>query len=63
MFKVVKMNVCPSLQSDLDLQIREHSYSTRGSGTYVVPFPRVEFALKLIISTNLFVRGITCLKN
>ena len=42
MFKVVKMNVCLSLQSDLDLQIREHSYSTRGSGTYVVPFPRVE---------------------
>ena len=42
MFKVVKMNVCPSLQSDLDLQIIEHSYSTRGSGTYVVPFPRVE---------------------
>ena len=35
MSKVVKMNVCPSLQSELDLQIREHSYSTRGSGTYV----------------------------
>ena len=38
----LKMNVCPSLQSDLDLQIRERSYSTRRSGTYVVPFPRVE---------------------
>ena len=58
MYKVVKMNVCPSLQSDLDLQIREH----RRSSTYVVPFPRVG-CIKLIISTNIFVRGKTCLKN
>ena len=29
--KLLKINVCPSLQSDLDLQIREHSYSTKGN--------------------------------
>ena len=44
MFKVVKMNVSPSLQSDLDLQIREHSYSTIKGKWHIrgIPFPRVE---------------------
>ena len=42
MFKVIKLNICPSLQSTLDLQIRDHCYGTRGNGLYVVPFPRVE---------------------
>ena len=42
MFKVVKLNICPSLQSTLDLRIRDHCYHTRGNDLYVVPFPRVE---------------------
>ena len=42
MFKVTRMNISPSLQSDLNLQIREHPHKTRGNGLYAVPFPRVE---------------------
>ena len=42
MFKVTKMNISPSLQSDLNLQTREHPHNTRGNGFYAVPFPRVE---------------------
>ena len=42
MFKVIKINICPNLQSDLDLRIRDHCYGTRGNGVYAVPFPRVE---------------------
>ena len=42
MFKVIKTNICPNLQSDLDLRIRDRCYSTRGNGVYAVPFPRVE---------------------
>ena len=42
MFKVTKMNISPSLQSDLNLQIREHPHNTLGNGLYAVPFPRVE---------------------
>ena len=42
MFKVTKMNISPSLQNNLNLQIREHPRNTRGNGLYAVPFPRVE---------------------
>ena len=42
MFTVIKMNICPNLQSDLNLRIRDHFYDTRGNGVYAVPFPRVE---------------------
>ena len=42
MFKVIKMNIYPNLQCDLDLRIRDHCYGTRGNGVYAVPFPRVE---------------------
>ena len=41
MFKVTKMNIFPSLQSDL-IQIREYPHNARGNGLYAVPFPRVE---------------------
>ena len=34
MFKVTKMNISPSLQSDLNLQIREHPHNTRGNGLF-----------------------------
>ena len=36
------MNICPNLQCDLDLRIRDHCYGTRSNGVYAVPFPRVE---------------------
>ena len=43
MFKVTKMNISPSLQSDLNLQIiREHPHNTIGNGLCAVPFPRIE---------------------
>ena len=54
-FKVIKMNICPNLQSDLDLKIRDHCYGTRGNGLYVMPFPR------LITNINFLLLGISYL--
>ena len=42
MFKVIKVNISPSLQSTLDLRVRDLPYDTRGGELYCVPFPRVE---------------------
>ena len=42
MFKVVKVNILPSLESTLDLRVRDHPYDTRGGELYCVPIPRVE---------------------
>ena len=42
MFKVIKVNISPSLQSTLDLRMRDHPYDTRGGELYCEPFPREE---------------------
>ena len=42
LFKVIKVNISPILQSTLDLRVRDHPYDTRGGELYRVPFPRVE---------------------
>ena len=42
MFKVIKVNISPSLQSTRDMRVRDHPYDTRGGELYYVPFPRVE---------------------
>ena len=42
MYKVLKNNMYPSLQSSLDLSYPDHGYPTRSSSLLVTPFPRVE---------------------
>ena len=42
MYKVIKLNMCPTLQFNLDLSYPAHAYSTRCSNDLVLPFPRVE---------------------
>ena len=41
MFKILRMNLYPTLQASLDLNITSHSYDTRHSDDFVLPFPRV----------------------
>ena len=41
MFRILRMNECPTLQSDLNLKHPDHSHSTRYRSNLVVPFPRV----------------------
>ena len=42
MYKICNTNSVPTLKNALDLHFPDHGYSTRGSNTLVVPFPRVE---------------------
>ena len=42
MYKICNTNSVPTLKNALDLHFPDHDYSTRGSNTLVVPFPRVE---------------------
>ena len=57
------MNLCPNLQSDLDLRIRDHCYGTRGNGVYAVyHFPKWKI-LGLITNINLSLLGINYMLN
>ena len=42
MYKVVRMNACPTLQLNLDLRYPQHDYGTRNRNNPIVPFPRVD---------------------
>ena len=42
MFKILKLNLCPTLQVDLDIKYPEHNYQTRNADRLIPPFPRVE---------------------
>jgi len=42
MYKIVKLNECPTLQANLDLTQPEHQYNTRSRSNFKLPFPRVE---------------------
>ena len=42
MYKVVRLNECPTLQSNLDLSYPSHHYGTRNRNNLILPFPRVE---------------------
>ena len=42
MDKICNTNSVPTQKNALDLHFPDHGYSTRGSITLVVPFPRVE---------------------
>ena len=46
MYKVLKQNLCPTLQSNLELEYPIHQYNTRGRDNLVLPLPRVA-ALKI----------------
>ena len=41
MFKIVHLDMYPTLQSDLNLNIQQHGHNTRNRDNYIVPFPRV----------------------
>ena len=42
MYKICNANSVPTLKNALCLHFPDHGYSTRGSNTLVVPFPRVK---------------------
>ena len=42
MYKILNQNLCPTLQSNLDLIYPNHNHDTRGRENLVLPFPRVE---------------------
>ena len=42
MYRVVRMNACPTLQLNLDLKYPQHNYGTRNRNDPIVPFPRVD---------------------
>ena len=46
MYKILKMNLFPTLQLNLDIQTAVHSYDTRHRDDFILPFPRVD-ALKI----------------
>ena len=41
MYKVIRMNICPTLQSNLALRYPQHGYGTRNRNDPIIPFPRV----------------------
>ena len=41
MYKVLKMNLCPTLQMNLDINTPSHHYETRHRNDLILPFPRV----------------------
>ena len=42
MFKVVRLNQCPTVQMNLNLTYPEHNHDTRSRHNAILPFPRVE---------------------
>ena len=42
MFKILKLNECPTLYTDLDFSYPNHSYPTRNRNNFITPFPRVD---------------------
>ena len=42
MFKILRMDLCPTLLSSLDINTASHMYSTRHRDDLILPFPRVE---------------------
>ena len=41
MFKILKLNQCPTAQANLNLNFYEHGYDTRNRNNPITPFPRV----------------------
>ena len=41
MYKVIKLNECPTLQNNLNLNYPQHRYPTRHQNDPIVPLPRV----------------------
>ena len=41
MYKIVKENKCPTLQTNMELRQPEHGHDTRSRNKYILPFPRV----------------------
>ena len=41
MYKVIKLNQCPTVQANLNLSLPTHSHGTRHRDDYILPFPRV----------------------
>ena len=42
MYKIVKMNINPTLQVNLDLKFPSHEHGTRNFNDLILPFPRIE---------------------
>ena len=42
MFKIIKLNYCPTLQANLNIRYPRHEHETRTCLNPIVPFPRVE---------------------
>ena len=42
MYKMLKLDSCPTLLTDLDLRINNHDHNTRNRNNFVPPFPRVD---------------------
>ena len=41
MFKILRLNKCPTVQENLTLSLPQHSYNTRQQINFTLPFPRV----------------------
>ena len=42
MFKVIKLNQCPTVQLNLNMNFPEHNYDTRSGNNPRLPFPRID---------------------
>ena len=42
MYKVIKLNQCPTVQINLNLNFPEHNYDTRSGDNPSLPFPRID---------------------
>ena len=42
MYRIVKLNECPTLMDCLALSYPDHQHSTRNRDKFVLPFPRIE---------------------
>ena len=42
MYKIIKQNLYPTIQENLDLQYSQHGHSTRVSNILILPLPRVK---------------------
>ena len=41
MYKIIKLNQCPTVQANFNLHYPEHDYNTRNRMNLITPFPRV----------------------
>ena len=42
MYRVLKLNECPTLRNILSITYPSHNYNTRNANSLILPFPRVE---------------------